>query len=162
MVRITPTGETLADPPQTRDDPIRLQALSSEQVARISYYKVTGNLDTGRADLMWDHSRYYCATPGGAGTVFDAQWSPDGRRLAVIGADCWANHSYAWGYAWNNALFLIDTANPQRLPERIPLNHDHLSALAWSPDGAWLVVAQDTEQVHFGPGMHPDGLWLIN
>ncbi|PDV98960.1 hypothetical protein CJ255_21770, partial [Candidatus Viridilinea mediisalina] len=25
-----------------------------------------------------------------------------------------------------------------------------------------LVVAQDTEQVHFGPGMHPDGLWLIN
>ncbi|RRR68243.1 MAG: hypothetical protein EI684_17850 [Candidatus Viridilinea halotolerans] len=162
LVRSSPHGGLMADPPQESYEPIRLQALDGEQVMSISFHRVSGTLQTGRSAVAWDHDYYSCPTPSNRGTVFDAQWSPDGRRLAVIGADCWASDAYSWGYAWNNALFLVDAANPQRLPERLPLNHDYLNALAWSPDGAWLVVAQNSEQIDTSFDTRPDGLWLIN
>lgn len=162
LVRYTSTGELRADPPQTSSDPIRLQALDAAQVASITFHRVSGNLDTGRPDVTWDHGHYGCPTPVGPSSIFDASWSPDRNILAVIGADCWSSDSYSWNYPWNNALFLVDAANPQRAPERLSLDYNWFTSLAWSPDGAWLVVAHDTDPVFSGSGRSPNGLWLIN
>ncbi len=162
LVRSTLAGDLSADPPQESYEPIRLQALSAQQVASVTFHRDRGYLQTGRADVTWNHDHYSCPSPANRGTLFDAQWSPDGRTLAVIGADCWSSDPYSWGYPWNNALFLVDAANPQRPPERLPLSYESFTALAWSPDSAWLVVVHDIGYVFSRTGDHTDGLWLIN
>ncbi|RRR70712.1 MAG: hypothetical protein EI684_12795 [Candidatus Viridilinea halotolerans] len=161
LIRYTPDGELSADAPQATREPIRLDALDSESAALVSYSRVFGYLDSGAPELVWDHDYYACPSPGGVGQVFDAQWSHDKRRLAVLAADCWPTDT-SWRWQWNNAIFLVDPSDPSAPPQRLPLNHGWLTALAWAPDGAWLVVAQDAEVVHTGPGMRPEGLWLIN
>lgn len=72
------------------------------------------------------------AIPSPAGTVVAAQWSPDGRYIAVAAA---VENSFS------HRIFIIDLENPTAAPRQVPTALvDVGGSLAWSPDQRDLLI----------------------
>jgi Tol biopolymer transport system component len=106
------------------------------------------NIDGSNVEVLLDPARMDLPFE----IIRGALWSPDGRWIAVTATDRCRQPSPFGCYSWapNQRIYIVsaDGSQVRRLtsapPDMDPGRHISEEAIAWSPDGSWILVDRTT------------------